>query len=99
MLLLSDIPKYWIEDDGTMILDESHRWRSADTIAWLRTRGLHSVPNSIKALEILCTMDPEAKLLTTLQSLPRPLGGLSSMLVVGHPMIRHPAYEFAADVP
>ena len=50
-------------------------------------------------LEILCTMDPEAKLVTTLQSLPRPLGGFSSMLVVGHPMVRHPAYEFAADVP
>ena len=49
VLFLSDIPKYWIEDDGTMCLDESHRWRSADTIAWLRTRGLHSVPNSIKA--------------------------------------------------
>ena len=46
---LSDIPKYWIEDDGTMCLDESHRWKSADTIAWLRTRGLQSVPNSIKA--------------------------------------------------
>ena len=46
---LSDIPKYWLEDDGTMCLDESHRWKSAETIAWLRTRGLHSVPNSIKA--------------------------------------------------
>ena len=46
---LSDIPKYWLEDDGTMCLDPSHRWKSADTIAWLRTRGLHSVPNSIKA--------------------------------------------------
>ena len=45
-------------------------------------------------LEILCTMDPEAKLLTTLLSLPRPLGVLSSMLEVGHPMIRHLAYEF-----
>ena len=51
VLFLSDIPKYWIEDDGTMCLDESHRWRSADTIAWLRmrVRGLHSVLNSIKA--------------------------------------------------
>ena len=46
---LSDIPKSWLEDDGTMCLDESHRWKSAETIAWLRTRGLHSVPNSIKA--------------------------------------------------
>ena len=46
---LSDIPKYWLEDDGTMCLDDSHRWKSAETIAWLRTRGLHSVPNSIKA--------------------------------------------------
>ena len=45
-------------------------------------------------LEILCTMDPEAKLLMTLLSLPRPLGVLSSMLEVGHPMIRRPAYEF-----
>ena len=35
--------------DGTMCLDESYRWRLADAIAWLRTRGLHSVPNSIKA--------------------------------------------------
>ena len=46
---LFDIPKYWIEDDGTMCLDKSHRWKSADTIAWLRTRGLQSVPNSIEA--------------------------------------------------
>ena len=43
------VPKYWLEDDGTMCLDETHRWRSADTIAWLRTHGLHSVPNWIKA--------------------------------------------------
>ena len=46
---LSDIPKYWLEDDGTMCLHSSHRWKSEDTIAWLRARGLHSVPNSIKA--------------------------------------------------
>ena len=49
VLFLSDIPKYRLEDDGTMCLHDSHRWRSADTIEWLRTRGLHSVPNSIKA--------------------------------------------------
>ena len=42
---LSDIPKYWLEDDGTMCLRSSPE----DTIAWLRARGLHSVPNSIKA--------------------------------------------------
>ena len=47
--VLSEVPKYWLEDDGAMCLDETHRWRSADTIAWLRTHGLHSVPNSIKA--------------------------------------------------
>ena len=28
---------------------ESHRWRSAETIAWLRKRGLYLVPFSIKA--------------------------------------------------
>ena len=43
---LADIRKYWLENDGTMCLDDSHRWQ---TIAWLRKRGLHSVPNSIKA--------------------------------------------------
>ena len=32
-----------------MCLLPSHRWKSEDTIAWLRKRGLHSVPNSIKA--------------------------------------------------
>ena len=32
-----------------MSLHPSHRWKSEDTIAWLRKRGLHSVPNSIKA--------------------------------------------------
>ena len=42
-------PKNWLEDDGTMCLHPSHRWKSDDTIAWLRERGLHSVPNSIKA--------------------------------------------------
>ena len=47
--VLSEVPKYWLEDDGAMCLDETHRWRSADTIAWPRTNGLHSVPNSIKA--------------------------------------------------
>ena len=32
-----------------MCLHPSHRRKSDDTIAWLRKRGLHSVPNSIKA--------------------------------------------------
>ena len=82
-----------------MCLDEFHRWKSADTIAWLRTRGLHSVPNSIKAdiLAIWCTMDPEAMFVMNL--LLRPLGGLYSTLAVEHPTIRHLDYEFAADVP
>ena len=46
---LDDTPKYWLEDDGTMCLHPSHRWKSDDTIAWLRKRGLHSVPDAIKA--------------------------------------------------
>ena len=46
---LSDIPKYWLEDDGTMCLHSSHRWKSEGTFAWLRARSLHTVPNSIKA--------------------------------------------------
>ena len=47
--VLSDVSKYWLEDDGNMCLDETHRWRSAGAIAWLRTYGLQSVSNSIKA--------------------------------------------------
>ena len=46
---LSDLPKHWLEEDGTMCLDATHRWKSEDTIAWLRKRRLHSVPTSIKA--------------------------------------------------
>ena len=46
---LADLPKYWLENDGTMCLDDSHRWKAEETIAWLRKHGLHSVPNSIKA--------------------------------------------------
>ena len=29
---LDDNPKYWLEDDGTMCLHPSHRWKSDDTI-------------------------------------------------------------------
>ena len=47
--VLDDAPKYWLEEDGTMCLDEAHRWRSNETIEWLRTHGLYSVPASIKA--------------------------------------------------
>ena len=46
---LADIPKYWLENNGTMCLDNFHRWQSEETIAWLRKHGLHTVPNSIKA--------------------------------------------------
>ena len=47
--VLSEVPKYWLEDDGAMFLDEAHKWRSKDTIAWLQIHGLYSVPSSIKA--------------------------------------------------
>ena len=63
-IYVSDVPKYWLDDD-TMCLDEAHRWRSADTIAWLRTHGLHCAPNSIKAeIADLVYNEPEAELLT-----------------------------------
>ena len=48
--VISEVPKYWLEYDGTMCLDEAHRWKSTATIEYLRTHGLHSVPNSIKAI-------------------------------------------------
>ena len=47
---LADIPKYWLENDGTMCLDDSHRWQSEETTAWLRKHGLHTVPNSADAV-------------------------------------------------
>ena len=46
--LLSDVPKYWLEGDGTMCLDDDHRWRSISTLRWLHFNGLSSVPRSIK---------------------------------------------------
>ena len=54
--VISEVPKYWLEYDGTMCLDEAHRWKSPATIEYLRTRGLDSVPNSIKAIigDLVC---------------------------------------------
>ena len=48
--VISEVPKYWLEYDGALCLDEQHRWKSTATIEYLRTHGLHSVPNSIKAI-------------------------------------------------
>ena len=31
--VISEVPKYWLECDGTMCLDEAHRWKSADAVA------------------------------------------------------------------
>ena len=42
--ILAVLPKYWLEDDGTLCPFEDRRWRSHATISWLRTHGLHSVP-------------------------------------------------------
>ena len=47
--ILSEVPKDWLEENGIMCLDETHRWKSEDTLAWLRVHGLYSVPRSIKA--------------------------------------------------
>ena len=46
--LLSDIPRNWLDDDGAMSLDDSHRWRSDKTLRWLQVHGLFSVPRNIK---------------------------------------------------
>ena len=75
----------------SMCLDETHRWRSADTIVWLRTHGLHSVPNSIKA-EIGDLVYNGAR---GRASNDPPLGLWCMML----PMSRRLNREFCADVP
>ena len=46
--LLSDVLKYWLEEDGAMSLDKDHRWRAPKTLQWLRTHGLYSVLRNIK---------------------------------------------------
>ena len=46
--LLSDVPKYWLDEDGTMSLDNCHRWRSEKILRWLQVHGLSSVPRNIK---------------------------------------------------
>ena len=43
--LLSNVPKDWLDEDGTMSLDSGHRWRSEKT---LQANGLSSVPQNIK---------------------------------------------------
>ena len=43
------LPKYWLEDEGTLCPFEDRRWRSHDTISWLRTHGLQSVPVPLRA--------------------------------------------------
>ena len=43
------IPKYWLEDDGTLCPFDNRRWRSQDTRTWLREHGLLSVPQSIRS--------------------------------------------------
>ena len=48
--ILSEVPKYWVEEDGAVCLDESHRWKSEETLAWLQVHGLRSVPRCIKAV-------------------------------------------------
>ena len=68
-------------------------------LAWLRTRGLHSVSNSILAgLEDLVYNGPKRSASEDSTTLAPPPGGLYSTLAVEHPMIRHLAYEFAVDV-
>ena len=46
--LLATMPKYWLENDGTMGLSDRYRWRSEKTIRWLKGRGLVSVPRAIR---------------------------------------------------
>ena len=83
--------KILAEDDETMCLDDFHRWKSAETIVWLR-QGLHLVPTPSKLiLATLCIMDPEAMFVTN--QLRNPLGGLYSTQAVEHPTIRHLAYK------
>ena len=38
--LLSSVPKYWLEEDGTMSLHEDNRWRSVKTLKWLKSNGM-----------------------------------------------------------
>ena len=39
----------WLEDDGIVCLFENRRWRSQDTLTWLREHGLLSVPLPIRS--------------------------------------------------
>ena len=46
--LISTLPKYWMEDDGTLALFEENRWRSIKTLKWLKTHGYSCVPVCIR---------------------------------------------------
>ena len=49
IVVFPEIPKYWLEDDGTLCPFDNRRWRSQDTLTWLREHGLLSVPQSIRS--------------------------------------------------
>ena len=46
--LISTVPKYWLNSDGTLSLHEENRWRSAATLKWLKSNGMTYVPSSIR---------------------------------------------------
>ena len=84
---LDDTPKYWLEEDGTMCLHPSHRWKSNDTMPGYVNEDYNQCPTPSKLrLETWCTMDPKG---TMLQLLPRPLGVLYISRAAEPQMIHH----------
>ena len=63
VLFLSKVPKYWLEDDGTMQTQLNGCVHVVSTLCPTRLKLI---------LEIWCTMDPGARHLTTLQPLSNP---------------------------
>ena len=48
VVVFPDIPKYWLEEDGTLCPFADRRWRAQATLKWLHDHGLRSVPLSIR---------------------------------------------------
>ena len=61
--LFDTSPRYWLGNDGNLVLEEWGRWRSYSTLEWLVTYGFRLVPQDI--LEELVRMCCEQNIFVT----------------------------------
>lgn len=59
--ILPHSPRYWVGNDGMLVLEDTGRWRSQYALEWIAVYGYDGVPGHIQTeLRILSTSDLEA---------------------------------------